>query len=150
MSAVEDAGEQLAAELAAQGFPRMPARVIMAITVSEEGRLTAAELAERLDASPAAISGAVRYLQTIDLLRATTVPGTRKHVYGTTPVPWYAASLNQDRWGHMIEALDRALVDLPPGSARERIEEMTEFFRYLQAELPRLWERWRDSRQPSS
>jgi DNA-binding transcriptional regulator GbsR (MarR family) len=92
----------------------------------------------------------VRYLQTIDLLRTTTVPGTRKHVYGMPPGPWYAASLNQDRWGHMIEALDRALVDLPPGSARERIEEMTEFFRYLQAELPRLWERWRDSRQPSS
>jgi DNA-binding transcriptional regulator GbsR (MarR family) len=141
--AVERAGALLAAELAAQGFPRMPARVIMALTVSPEGALTSAELSAQLEASPAAISGAVRYLQTIGFVRASTVPGTRKHVYALPPIPWYAATLTQDRYGHIVEVLDAALAELPEGGPRDRINEMSEFFRFLQAEMPRLWARWK-------
>ena len=40
----------------------MPARVFSALLATDSGRLTAAELAERLQISPAAVSGAVRYL----------------------------------------------------------------------------------------
>ena len=40
----------------------MPARVFAALLIAPDARLTAAELAERLQVSPAAISGAVRYL----------------------------------------------------------------------------------------
>jgi predicted transcriptional regulator len=143
--AVERAGALLAAELAAQGFPRMPARVIMALTVSDEGTLTSAELSAQLDASPAAISGAVRYLQAIGLVRAATVIGTRKHVYSLPPIPWYAATLTHDRYGHIVEVLDAALDDMPDGGARDRIAEMSDFFRFLQAEMPRLWARWKET-----
>lgn len=148
--AVERAGALMAAELAAQGFPRMPARVIMALTVSEEGALTSAELGAQLDASPAAISGAVRYLQTLGFVRASTVPGTRKHVYSLPPIPWYASTLTQDRYGHIVEVLDAALAELPAGGVRTRIEEMSEFFLFLQAEMPRLWARWKESERPPS
>ena len=144
--AVARAGAQLAAELAASGFPRMPARVIMALTVSAEGRLTATELAEQLDASPAAISGAVRYLQTLGFVRASTLPGTRKHVYALPPIPWYATTLTQDRYGHIVEVLDAAYADLPDGGARERVAEMADFFRFLQVEMPRLWALWKQDR----
>ena len=143
--AVDRAGALLAAELAAQGFPRMPARVIMALTVSDEGTLTSAELAAQLDASPAAISGAVRYLQTLGFVRATTVAGTRKHVYSLPPIPWYASTLTQDRYGHIVEVLDAASTELPEGGARDRLREMSEFFRFLQAEMPRLWARWKET-----
>ena len=142
--AVDRAGAALATELAASGFPRMPARVIMALTVSAEGRMTATELADRLEVSPAAISGAVRYLQMLGFVRADTVPGTRKHVYALPPIPWYATTLTQDRYGHIVEVLDAALADLPDDGARERIAEMAEFFRFLQAEMPRLWARWKE------
>ena len=143
--AVERAGAMLATELAAQGFPRMPARVIMALTVSAEGRLTSAELADLLDASPAAISGAVRYLQTLGFVRASTVSGTRKHVYALPPIPWYATTLTQDRYGHIVEVLDAAAPDLPEGGSRERVAEMADFFRFLQTEMPRLWARWKET-----
>jgi len=139
-----EAGNLLAAELAAQGFPRMPAGVIMALTVSEEGRLTAAELAEQLDASPAAISGAVRYLQTLGFIRSSTIPGTRKHVYALPPIPWYANTLTQDRYSHIVEVLERGLDDMPEGAARDRMLEMAQFFRFLQSEMPRLWSRWKE------
>ena len=49
-------------ELAHDGFPRMSARVFAAILISADGRLNAAELANVLGVSPAAISGAVRHL----------------------------------------------------------------------------------------
>ena len=143
--AVDRAGAQLAAELTASGFPRMPARVIMALTVSPDGRLTSAELAEQLDASPAAISGAVRYLQTLGFVRVSTIPGTRQHVYALPPIPWYATTLTQDRYGHIVEVLDAAHTELPEGGARERVAEMADFFRFLQVEMPLLWARWKET-----
>ena len=54
--------EHFALLLDEAGVPRMPARVFAAILADDAGRLTAGELAERLQVSPAAISGAVRYL----------------------------------------------------------------------------------------
>ena len=59
-----DAAEQAAAMLTAAGMPRMPARVMMALVGSPDEGYSAAELAERLGVSAAAVSGAVRYLQT--------------------------------------------------------------------------------------
>lgn len=44
----------------------MPARVLMAITATDDGKATAEELASRLQASPAAISGAVKYLGIVE------------------------------------------------------------------------------------
>ena len=54
--------ERFAINLVEAGLPRMPSRVFAALLVSEEGKLTAAELAKQLQVSPAAVSGAVRYL----------------------------------------------------------------------------------------
>nr|WP_328701551.1 helix-turn-helix domain-containing protein [Amycolatopsis pittospori] len=46
------------------GLPRMVARVLACLAVSDRGILTAAELAHRLQVSPASISNAVAYLET--------------------------------------------------------------------------------------
>jgi|GEM_PF-5374476 len=55
--------EDFASALAEMGVPRMPARVFVALLTSDSGRLTAAELAARLRASPAAMSGAVTSIE---------------------------------------------------------------------------------------
>ena len=54
--------ERFALNLVEAGMARMPARVFAGVLVAADGRQTAAELAELLQVSPAAISGAVRYL----------------------------------------------------------------------------------------
>lgn len=136
----------VAAELAAEGFPRVPAQVLMALTVRPSGTMTAAELSGELGVSPAAISGAIRYLGVLGFVRVAVVPGTRRHVYSLPAVPWYASTLTQDRYTSMLALLDGGLRDLEPGPARERLEEMAAFFRFLRAEMPQLWERWRASR----
>ncbi|EME53079.1 GbsR/MarR family transcriptional regulator [Amycolatopsis decaplanina] len=55
--------------IVATGLPRMTARVLACLSVSDEGVLTAAELAQRLQVSPASISNAVAYLEAQAMLK---------------------------------------------------------------------------------
>ncbi|HLK79810.1 MAG TPA: MarR family transcriptional regulator, partial [Streptosporangiaceae bacterium] len=80
--------ERFAAVLVAAGFPAMPARVFVALLVAESGRLSAAELAGRLRVSPAAVSGAVRYLIQVGLVHKERVPGSRRDYYRMPGTMW--------------------------------------------------------------
>ncbi|MGB4138065.1 MAG: helix-turn-helix domain-containing protein, partial [Microbacterium sp.] len=51
--------EDAAAIMTAAGFPRMPARIFMALVAAPAEGYTAAELGERLGVSAAAVSGGV-------------------------------------------------------------------------------------------
>ncbi|MFC7483455.1 GbsR/MarR family transcriptional regulator [Luedemannella flava] len=53
-------------------------RIAIAIMATDEGRLTAAELAERLHASPAAVSGGVRYLTQVGIVHRGRERGSRR------------------------------------------------------------------------
>ena len=79
--------ERFGAMLEEGGVPRMPARVFSALLATDSGRLTAAELAEQLKISPAAVSGAVRYLIQVRLVTASANP-----VRGATSTPCTATS----------------------------------------------------------
>src|SRR5579859_7408862 len=80
--------ERFAAVLVAAGFPPMPARVFVALLVAGSGRLSAAELAEVLQISPAAVSGAVRYLIQLNLVHKERVPGSRRDYYRMPASMW--------------------------------------------------------------
>jgi len=135
-------------DLANQGFPRIPAFVIMALTVSETGRLTSAELSAQLGVSPAAISGAVRYLQTLRFVRVVTDPGSRRHVYALGETAWYTGSLQTSgRYRHlavMIRDASRGLEDRP--AARARVDELAAFFEFLERRMPALLVEWEHER----
>lgn len=74
--------ERFALALSDMGFPRMPARVLVATMCAERHTVTSKELAQRLDASPAAMSGALRYLVQVSLLEREAVAGSRSQHYG--------------------------------------------------------------------
>lgn len=143
-----DTAETSAAVMAAAGFPKMPARALMALVVSEDGSLTAAELSEVLAASPAAVSGAVRYLQTVGFVHRVSQPGSRRDRYSLPDHAWYVASLRQNPVYERLADLAAATADgLPVGSAaRERIDEMGRFYRFLMARLPELLNEWEHAR----
>lgn len=147
-SAIAAYADAAGGELAAQGFPRVAARVLMAITAAEDGRLTAAELAETLVLSPAAVSGGIRYLVQLGFVRVATVPGTRRHTYSLTELPWYALSNFGDRSQRSAVALERAAALLPPGSAAiERAADMADFMRFCAERVPALMDEWRAERR---
>ncbi|BDZ44478.1 GbsR/MarR family transcriptional regulator [Naasia aerilata] len=145
-----DAGRQefvaaASTELAAQGFPAMPARVLMALTASDEARLTAEELQSILGISAAAVSGAMRYLILLGFVRQTTVPGSRRHLYLLPDTsPWYTATLARSSiYEHTTAILDRGAELIPEDSpARARVAEMAGFFRFLQRRMPLLLDEW--------
>jgi DNA-binding transcriptional regulator GbsR (MarR family) len=135
--------ERASSELAAQGFPRMPARVLMALTATDAGKATADELATRLQASPAAISGAVRYLGVVGFVRNTTIPGTRKHIYSLGETPWYATSFTRGELYTQIENAMRGSIEgMPDSAALHRIEEVADFFAFMRRRLPSLLDEW--------
>ena len=140
--------ESFASAFADAGVPRMPSRVFAAILATDSGRLTAAELAELLQVSPAAISGAVRYLAQVDLVVRVREPGSRRDVYAVRDDAWYEAIVRRERllelWARSVrEGVDALGADTPAGA---RLSETLEFFQFLQAEMPAMLERWRASR----
>ena len=141
--------QSVAADLTAQGFPRMPALVLLALTVSETGRLTAAELSQQLGVSAAAVSGAVRYLTLLNFVRTLTESGSKRHIYALTDTPWYTATLRSaarfhEFTGRLRETAD-ALEDARPEAA-VRMHELADFYAFMQDALPRMLEEWNERR----
>ncbi len=137
--------ERFAAVLTQSGFPRMPARVFAALLATDSGRLTAAELAKLLRVSPAAISGAVRYLVQVNLASREAEPGSRREHYRVHSEVWYEAIARKDQVldrceQSLREGIDVVGRDTPAGA---RIAETLAFFEFLQRELPALMEKWR-------
>ena len=140
--------ERFAVLLTEGGFPRMPARVFAALISSDSGRLTAAELAEVLQVSPAAISGAVRYLTQVDLVVREREPGSRRDRYVVRDDAWYEASVGRDRllarWqSSLADGVELLGADTPAGA---RLAETRDFFGFVAEELPALLDRWRARR----
>lgn len=138
---VEDFGQALTDA----GVPRMPARVFAAVLASPSGSLTAHDLTEILRISPAAVSGAVRYLAQVDLVQRLRRPGERRDHFVVRTDNWYEMVSNQDKryrdlLGTLSDGIDAVGRDTPAG---ERLQETYEFFAYLADEMPRLVERWR-------
>jgi DNA-binding transcriptional regulator GbsR (MarR family) len=137
--------ERFAAGLVEAGMPAMPARVFSVLLTIDSGRLTAAELATWLDASPAAISGAVRYLVLVGMISREHVPGSRRAVYAVLDDLWYEVSVRQDqaitRWASAardgVEVLD------PATPAGRRMAETLDFILFLQQEMAEIMVRWR-------
>jgi DNA-binding transcriptional regulator GbsR (MarR family) len=132
------------------GVPRMPARVFSALLATDSGRLTSSELAELLQVSPAAVSGAVRYLIQVGLIAREREPGSRRDVYRMHDDQWYEAIVRREpllsRWERAIlEGIDAVGADTPAG---RRLTDTAEFFEFLQAEMPLMLARWRTQRSP--
>jgi DNA-binding transcriptional regulator GbsR (MarR family) len=142
--AAVDAAERGAAIITAVGFPRMPARVMMALIAAPEGGYTAGELGERLGVSPAAVSGAVRYLQTIHVIRRVSRPDQRLVHYEIISDTWYGMMTSNspvyERLAMQIEEIGAS--QAADAAARERAAEMGEFFRFMAKRMPELLDEW--------
>src|SRR5664279_2103380 len=63
-------------------IPRAPAQIAALLLVSEPPDLSFDEIGGQLELSKAAVSTAIQYLEALELVRYTTVPGTRRrHVH---------------------------------------------------------------------
>src|SRR3954447_5793141 len=144
-SDLAQAVERLGRVLEESGVPRMPARGFAYILAEESDRYTAADLAEGLQVSPAAISGAVRYLTQTHLVVKERRPSGRGDLYRV---------VDGDVWGtimtarlplmdHYVASLEKAVDLLEPGSpGRARVEETRDYFTFAREGLSDLADRW--------
>jgi hypothetical protein len=140
--------EHFALLLTDSGVPRMPARVFAYMLADDATRHTAPELAAGLRVSPAAVSGAVRYLQQVGFVIRGREPGARLDHYRLRDDLWYEMYITRltalDNWERVLGEAADLLGPGRPGAARLR--ESQEFFAFLQSDLPLFLERWRQHR----
>jgi predicted transcriptional regulator len=142
--------EQVSTILTEGGMPRMAARVFAYALAEDSDRYTAAELAQGLQVSPAAVSGAVRYLVSTRLLFKERRPGSRAEVYRVH---------DEDVWSAITTARlpmlwmwEQAMHDAAALVGQEsrggrRLEETAEFFRFTREETAGMLERWKQHRR---
>ena len=138
--------ERFAAVLVEAGIPRMPARVFSALFAEDSGKLTAAELSDQLQASPAAVSGGVRYLISVGMVRREGEPGSRRHHYQVPDNVWDEVLKDRDRvmlrWTAALrEGIALLGADTPAGT---RMADSVDFFEFVTAELPQVLARWQE------
>jgi len=141
--------EQMAMLFAEWGFPRMSARVLITLMATEERGLTAGELSQRLGASPAAVSGAVRHLQQAGLIAREPVLGSRSDVYLLPDDAWYLGTVTkQSLFTQLIATTEKGIEPLggPDTKAGARMTEMRDFFTFAHQEMEGALERWRTMR----
>lgn len=137
--------ERFAAQLVEAGMARMPSRVFAALLASDTGTLTSAELGEQLKISPAAVSGAVRYLAQVHMVSREREPGSRRERYRVHSDQWYEALTSREavikRWEDALrEGVTSLGVDTPAG---RRLAETLDFFEFIERDLAAMMERWR-------
>ncbi len=138
--------ERFASLLVEAGIPRMPARVFAALLSSDAGRLTAAELSDQLRASPAAVSGGVRYLIAVGMVSREGEPGSRRHSYRVPDNVWDEVVSSRDRvmlrWTAALrDGIELLGADTPAG---ERLADSVQYFEFVSAELPMVRVRWQE------
>ncbi|MEV0251416.1 helix-turn-helix domain-containing protein [Nocardia sp. NPDC050712] len=124
------------------GMPRMQARVLTCLHLTDSGSLTAAELVHRLEVSPASISTAVRALEQRDLLRRERDSRRRDH-YRIDDDTWYRTTLNLARAAEVrVQAARRGAELLGATTpAGARLEGIARYLDYLGRQMVEVVER---------
>jgi DNA-binding transcriptional regulator GbsR (MarR family) len=142
--------ERVAALLVDGGMPRMPSRVFAYALADDADHYTAADFAAGLRVSPAAVSGAVRYLLDTRLLVREREPGVRADVYRVHSDDVWSAIMTARL--PMLEMWEKAVAEAadligPDHRGGRRLRETQEYFRFSREEMAGLIERWQAHRR---
>lgn len=136
--------ETLTTAFIASGTPKMMARIMACLTLTDSASLTAAELSRHLQVSPASISKAITYLESQDLVRRHRGEGRRER-YGFDEDIWYQSMMSSARTTAQIAETSRQGVEImgPGTPAAVRLENAARFLDYTAETLIRAAEQAR-------
>lgn len=142
--------ERFAMVLSETGLARMPARVFAYVLADDAERYTAAELADALRVSPAAISGAVRTLVQAKMLGKEREPGERVDTYRVYDDNlWYTIITQRegliDPFARIAAEGVELLGESSPGGRRMR--ETEEFFTFMHHKLNDILAEWQEHKR---
>ena len=142
--AVQDLTESFTALLEQQGLPRMVARVLTCLYITDSGTLTSADLVKRLRISPASVSHAVTYLEQQGLLQRERTPGVRHERYVIDDEVWLRTTLASLQMNDALAAASQRAAEIlgvatPAGA---RFDTSAEFLLLVSESLRKVTEQW--------
>jgi predicted transcriptional regulator len=145
VEAVREYEETLTTVLMGSGLPKMMARVLTCLYTTDTGSLTASELAQRLQVSPASISKAIAFLESQGLVRRERDERRRERYIVDNDV-WYQAMIASARSAlAVVETARQGVAILGPGTpAGIRMENIARFLDFVGEETARAAEQARE------
>ncbi|MFD6974277.1 DUF480 domain-containing protein [Streptomyces sp. NPDC059979] len=145
--AVLELAEQFTEMMIGTGLPRMTARVLTCLYVTDGGSLTATELAQRLQVSPASVSKAVGELEQQELIRRERDTGRRRDRYVIDADAWFRGWMASARQNTMLAdfALRGAQVLGTATPAGTRMQDIGHFFEHVGRTMVKAAEEWRQA-----
>jgi predicted transcriptional regulator len=143
--AVREYEETLTTVFMASGLPKMMSRVLGCLYTTDAGNLTASELVQRLQVSPATISKAITFLESQDLVRRQR-DQRRRERYAVDDELWYQAMIRSARSNaQLVETARQGAAILGPGTpAAARLENIARFLDFVTESLTRAAEQGRE------
>lgn len=138
--------ERFGTTLTEAGMPRLASRVFAQLLADDDGRMTAAQLTGALQVSPAAVSGAVRYLTQVSMIGKERERGSRRDVYVVHTDAWHEAILRRDHlMGQLASGMQQGLdavggVGTGPGQRLRLSIEFLDFVAVSMATMTTEWE----------
>lgn len=114
--------------------------------------MTMGELADQLQASSGAISGATKMLTSVGLAERVPAPASRRDHYRLRDDAWALLFTNQNAViSAMLAAAEAGIAATGHDSlAGRRLTQMRDFYAFLLSEIPALLNRWHQQSLPPS
>jgi DNA-directed RNA polymerase specialized sigma24 family protein len=143
--AVAEYEETLTTTLMASGLTKMSARLLTCLFTTDAGSLTASELAQRLQVSPASISKAIAFLESQSLVRRER-DERRRDRYIVDDELFYQATIASARANDLLVATARQGVAIlgPHTLAATRLENVARFLDFISESITRAAEQARE------
>lgn len=143
--AVAEYEETLTTVLMASGLPKMTARVLTCLFTTDAGSLTASQLAQRLQVSPASISKAIAFLESQSLVRRER-DERRRDRYVVDDELFYQATIASARSNDQLAETARQGVAIlgPRTPAAARLENIARFLDFISESITRAAEQARE------
>ena len=143
--AVREYEETFTDVLMQSGAPKMMSRVLACLCISDSGSLTAAELVQRLQVSPASISKAIAFLETQGLVRRER-DERRRERYIVDDDVWYQSMMASARsTAQLVETARQGVGVLGPRTpAGARLENIARFLDFVSESIARAADQARE------
>ncbi|MYT68706.1 MULTISPECIES: helix-turn-helix domain-containing protein [unclassified Streptomyces] len=143
-AAVREFEETFTTVMMASGMPKMMARVLSSICLSDEGSLTAAELVQRLQVSPASVSKAIAFIEGLGMVRRER-DERRRERYVVDDDIWYQSMVASAQATARIVAIAREGSGLlgPATPVGVRLENIARFLDFVSENTARAAEQAR-------
>ncbi|WP_369265613.1 GbsR/MarR family transcriptional regulator [Streptomyces sp. R35] len=127
------------------GAPKMMSRVLACLYTTDAGSLTASELVQRLQVSPASISKAIAFLESQGLVRRERDEQRRERYFADEDV-WYQSMMASARsTAQLVETARQGVGILGPGTpAAVRLENIARFLDFVTESITRAAEQARE------